>query len=286
VLKYNGGKWLMAPWIIQHFPKHRVYVELFGGGGSVLLRKPRSRFEYYNDFDSAVVNFFQVLRDQPLKLIRAVRFTPYAELEHELSKEPTTDPVEWARRFYINCWMSMVQNKSGGSFRVRGNLADRGSKTGRYIPAKLWADLEPWRIAAERFSGVHIINRDFADLIPRTDQPDTLFYVDPPYLLETRSGTDLYDCEFSSVADHERLLKELAKVQGMVILSGYRNDLYDATGWQRVELKVRDNKRNEKTECLWLNPACQKALGQQDLFPALGLTVAQKIKHQSGIRYK
>src|SRR3954464_11961798 len=85
VLRYHGGKYLLAPWIISHFPQHKVYTEVFGGGGSVLMQKPRSYGEVYNDVWDTVVNVFKVLRD-PVKaaeLERLIRLTPFSRTEFE-----------------------------------------------------------------------------------------------------------------------------------------------------------------------------------------------------------
>jgi len=62
VLRYHGGKWKLAPWIIAQMPPHRIYVEPFGGAASVLMRKSRVYAEVYNDRWDSVVNVFRVLR--------------------------------------------------------------------------------------------------------------------------------------------------------------------------------------------------------------------------------
>lgn len=94
LLRWHGGKFLLADWIIAHFPAHRVYVEPFGGAGSVLLRKAR------NDLDDEAVNLFRVMRDpeHAARLISGLTLTPFARREFEVSYQPSADPVERARR--------------------------------------------------------------------------------------------------------------------------------------------------------------------------------------------
>jgi len=62
-LRWHGGKFMLRGWVLEHLPAHRIYTEAFGGAASVLLAKPRSYAEVYNDLDSDVVAFFRVLRD-------------------------------------------------------------------------------------------------------------------------------------------------------------------------------------------------------------------------------
>src|SRR6266576_1049473 len=98
ILRYHGGKFVLAPWIISHFPEHRVYVEPYGGAASVLLRKERSYAEVYNDLDSEIVNLFRVARDNGKELIRVLALTPFAREEYQAAWEATDDPLEQARR--------------------------------------------------------------------------------------------------------------------------------------------------------------------------------------------
>ncbi|MFG8489773.1 DNA adenine methylase, partial [Pseudomonas aeruginosa] len=96
ILRYHGGKWKLAPWIIQHLAPHHTYVEPFGGAASVLLRKARSYAEIYNDLDGDVVNLFRVARDHGEELRQALALTPFAREEFEASYVETTDPLERA----------------------------------------------------------------------------------------------------------------------------------------------------------------------------------------------
>ena len=98
LVRYHGGKWMLAPWIIAHFPPHRTYVEPFGGGGSVLLRKTRSYAEVYNDLGGEIVNLFRVARARGEELARLVELTPFARAEFAESYEPAEDELEEARR--------------------------------------------------------------------------------------------------------------------------------------------------------------------------------------------
>lgn len=107
-IRYHGGKYRLAPWIISHFVPHRVYTEVYGGAAGVLLRKPPAAAEVYNDLDGEIVNFFRVLRNpmQARELERLLRLTPYTREEHELSSLSDCDPIEQARRTLIRANMS------------------------------------------------------------------------------------------------------------------------------------------------------------------------------------
>src|SRR4051794_29878494 len=83
LLRWHGGKWMLAKWIVSHFPEHRIYVEPYGGAASVLLRKDRAFSEVYNDLDDRLVNLFRILRDETkaARLIDLLRLTPWSRTE-------------------------------------------------------------------------------------------------------------------------------------------------------------------------------------------------------------
>lgn len=259
VLRWHGGKWILAPWIIEHFPSHQVYVEPFGGAGSVLMRKPRSYAEIYNDLDGDVVNLFRVLRsERGSELISALRYTPFAREEFDGAYEPSVDPVERARRLVVRSFMGFGSNGHVRSTGFRANSSRSGT-----TPAHDWVNLPDSLAAAiERVAGIVIDNKDAKLVMAQHDGPNTLHYVDPPYVLSTRSDLSKdYAVELSD-DDHGTLLGALKSLSGMVVLSGYPHPLYDAAlgAWRRVERAALADGAKPRTEVLWINPACASRL--------------------------
>ena len=273
VLRYHGGKWRLAEWIISQFPPHQIYVEPYAGAASVLMRKPRVAGEMISDLDGEIVNLFRVLRDpmQSRELERLVRLTPYARSEYEAAYLPAGDPIEQARRTLL---------KSGAGFGSDAITAQqywisgfRDSLTrGKTVPASDWGNY-PKQIEAftERLRGVVIENRPAADVIRKHDTADTLFYCDPPYAHSTRAGHQkrVHSYRFEMTDDeHRELAALLRQVKGMVVLSGYACPLYDELfgDWRRVERAAHADGAGERTECLWLNPLAVARGNQQNLF--------------------
>jgi DNA adenine methylase len=274
-LRYHGGKFKLAPWIISFFPEHEVYVEPFGGAASVLLQKPPAKSEVYNDIADEIVNVFRVLRDPgtAARLARLVELTPFARTEFELSYKSSDDPVEQARRTVIRSFMG---HGSGAVYTKHAT----GFRTGIRGPRKQSAagDLLTWPDAVQAFvdrlRGVSIESRDALYLMARCDGPHALFYVDPPYPHSTRGNArgvrQKYTQELTD-GDHRRLATVLRDLEGMVVLSGYPCDLYDDelfAGWERHTRVAMADGGRKRTEVVWLNPVCSTALerGRGGLF--------------------
>ena len=108
LLCYFGGKYHLAPKLIPLFPEHHCYVEVFGGAAHILLQKPRSPVEVYNDIDSNIHTLFKVLRNEKAfeKFYEMCQLTPYSREQVIacrrllFSDEPLSE-VEQAWCFYV-----------------------------------------------------------------------------------------------------------------------------------------------------------------------------------------
>lgn len=254
-LKYPGAKWRTVDWIISHMPPHKSYLEPFFGSGAVLFNKIPAQYETINDIDGRVVQFFRTCREQPDALAEALSLTPWAREEFDAAHDcmPWDSEVERARKFAVRCWMSF-----GGRPDKNGwSITTSASPNPGPCTTKIWHRMpDTVKAVAERLLDVQIDNVPAVDIIRRFNGPECLIYADPPYLRSTRTlNGDQYANEMSD-ADHEELLKALLDHNGIVMLSGYKSDMYMdmLRGWRMVTHQERANLGAPRTECLWINP--------------------------------
>lgn len=223
----------------------------------MLLLKPRTYQEIYNDLDEEIVNLFNVCRVRGPELIAGLELTPFSRVDFEMSYEPCEDPLERARRTVIRSYMGFGSAAASGKvtgFRVSST---RSGTT----PARDWMNYTNALPAIiERLRGVVIENRDALDVIKANDGLTTLHYVDPPYVLHTRHRGDKtkeYRYEMTD-GDHINLCAELLQLKGMVVLSGYDNDIYNNAlpGYRKISKTTNIDKGLERCEVLWLSPNC------------------------------
>lgn len=232
LIRWAGGKGRQLGDLLPLIPHSKTYVEPFGGGASVLLNRDKSQVEVYNDLDGALVNLFQVVRDDRLftEFAHKLGWVLYAKEDFVEAVNHHSDEglsrVDRAVLFYtmLNQSISGKRLASAGDW-ARGrmdNLADRfvlrQDKLGN---------------VHRRLRGVQIESRDALDVLQEWDGPDTVFYCDPPYVLDTRSKRKYYAVEPGDDY-HVQLVDVLLSVRGMVVLSGYDHPVYERlrdSGW-------------------------------------------------------
>lgn len=234
----------------------------------MLMRKPRSYAEVWNDLDHDAVNLFTVLRSSDAeRLVELLRLTPFAREGFNEAYGETDDPVEQARRLVIRSFHGFGSDGHNGArptgFRANSN---RSGTT----PAHDWVNFpDNLKAVIERFQGVVIENRPAMQVMSAHDGPETLHYLDPPYVHSTRAKTHNsarknYRHELTD-ADHEQLLAFILELKGMAILSGYPHPLYDDAlrGWARHEKAALADGARDRIEVLWINPlAAERKLAE------------------------
>ena len=266
-INWYGGKYYLAKDIIDIFAQKQVktYVEVFGGAAHVLFRKSLTeKLNIYNDKNSGLYSFFDVLsgKNKRRKLMKNLILTPYHQLEWEncYNWEYEEDKIEKARQFYVRTMQSRSSN--GGWAFTRDKQYSRRSMTASV--SKWLGNIENnIPAAANKLGSIRVENNDFEESIRKYDSDNTLFYLDPPYVPDTRTFKKGYKYELS-IEDHERLVDILLTVKGKVILSGYDNEIYrrlETEGkYKKILIKeaVKSSinvNREERTgkEYVWIN---------------------------------
>lgn len=249
-LRYPGSKWSIAQEIVSHFGQHYHYIEPYFGSGAVFFTKDPSPHEVLNDSNSALVNFFRVLRDKTDDLCWLLEVTPWSRGEYAVSHIQTGEPLEDARRFVVRIWQahaSDLAKKTGWKNRGVRQRARGMSIRWQRVPAEL-TELA-WRLA-----DAEIENRPAVEVMKRFAAADCLIYADPPYLPSTRTQK-MYGQEMAE-QDHIEMLEVLAAHPGPVVLSGYENELYGEIlhdGWEEIRVKPpKVEKAAARMEVLWV----------------------------------
>lgn len=272
-LKWHGGKSYLASWILEHFPsrdRYTHYNEPFAGGLSVLFaHDPEGKSETVNDLNTDLTIFWQVLAHEELseRFIKSMSCVPLGNLSFEQSKAMTKTPVVG-----YESWAGMALHRAAAFFiRYRQSRQGLGkdyatpttrTRRGMNENVSAWLSaVDGLPEAHQRLRRVEVRNMDAVKFIQQYDHPKSMFYLDPPYLHETRVTTKDYEHELS-VEDHCRLLECLAELKGMFLMSGYPSDQYkdaaESLGWNTVYREI-DNKasgkktKDKKIEAIWMN---------------------------------
>lgn len=255
VLKYPGSKWNIVGKMVELIPPHHSYVEPYFGSGALLFSKSYSDIETINDLDSDVTNLFRCIQRDSERLARLAMTTPFSREEYdrqfEISKGAVCiDSFERAVGFLIRCWQ-------GYGFRTNGyKVGWKNDVQGRESMYALWDwyHLPKWIIdIADRLKKVQIENRPALEVIERFNYDNVFMYLDPPYILGTRTGKQ-YKYEMTD-GDHEELMQKVLKSKAKIMISGYESDMYNEylAGWHKEYFQSCAEHSGSRQEVVWMN---------------------------------
>ena len=274
-LKWYGGKFYLADWIIGLMPRHLTYIEPYAGGLAVLMRKDpmdkRHRWgmdgsetgksEIVNDVHGGLTNFWKVLQnvDAFSKFQRIIEATPFCKQiweESEALMMPNGSQdldVDAAVAFFVRCRQSRA-----GACKSFVPMTRKSLSSGMEVSSSSWLKVvENLPEVHDRLKRVVIFNESAIKVIKREDDWKTLFYLDPPYVGDTRVETKVYKYEMT-VDDHKELLDVANDCEAFVMISGYRSTLYDDAlkKWTRHDKETTSGSSDshaKRLESLWCN---------------------------------
>lgn len=249
---YRGSKASTVCWILwkvpesdrfenpkqyTRLPDHEKYVEVFAGSAAVLVNKEPSKTEVLNDANPDVADFFETLRDHGEEMKAYLRTVPFEEPQYDewvhqwyRVGKPNDDVKRAAMFFYLRFtqWGRKIGGRAGFN-RPKGNRPD--SKD-------YYSKVDRLPEFQDRLEGVLVENRDFRQVLTDHDGPETLFYLDPPYVGKEDEYPDKEDLldeltkrgvpsdvveEVKSHIDerfpHDRLVETLKSLEGRWMLS-------------------------------------------------------------------
>ena len=259
-IRYYGGKGGMLKEIIKYFPdvlSYKIYLEAFGGGGSLLFGKEISPIEIYNDLEENVYSLFKTISnpDEFKKFKEKADLCYFSrKIRDEFEKDLKSNKLDTFDRAFKYWYVNRTSYSGSGGFSVNTSVRRGISKS----TSDLLATVENLPNIHNRLSTTVIENKNGILLVEKYSNEDTFMYLDPPYYPSTRTPAK-YKCDMTC-DDHKNLIDILLKTKAKVLLSGYDNEQYERLcikGWERIDFNVNTitNKRvpKKKIESLWKN---------------------------------
>jgi len=256
-LPYYGGKRFLADKIISLFPRHKTYLEPFGGGAAVLLRKEPVYNEVYNDLNGDVVNFFRVCRDidNRARLKDLLKYTEYSKssFNEALLMLEGGDDVLRAWGFLVTLLLGRYKSNNDNNFIVR--VPDPHK-----MPFNWQKEVD---CIAKRFSKVIIEERDAVEFIEKrlkTFKRETpiVVYIDPPYLNAIQEYKYIYTED--NMMNLLFVVKELSDMEDVYFfISHSDHDIFNdlLVDWNKIKIGEigTGGKGLEKKQCeyIWTN---------------------------------
>ena len=251
-IKYYGGKTYMTDIIKKYFPnQYDIYVQGFGGGASLLFSKPQEKCQIYNDLGKNVYSLFKVLanNDLFLQLKQKLDLTYYSsDIRKEFKEKLKEQNLTLLERAYYFIYVNRTSFNGVGGFST--NLITRRNMS-KSVSDYL-SMIDGLHQIHNRLSSVIVQNRDIFQLIPKYDSKNTFFYLDPPYVHETRSSSTSYEIEMTN-EQHKQLIDLINNSQGKFLISGYYHPIYDSLkNFERIDFQS-PNANSNSVETLWFN---------------------------------
>lgn len=261
-VKYFGSKAKLSIEMLKIIPKHKTYVEVFGGSAALLFAKNPSEHEVYNDLNDNLVTLFRVLRDDDLskQLYNKLNLTLYSRTDFKSAQDMINN-----KRYKTDvehAWATFVSYNQATN--GKGPSRKPGWAHGKEFDVNVfYSRVELIDKMHDRLKNVQVECEDWKKVLATYDSEDTFFYMDPPYVMNTRVGGKAYEVEFEYERfEHKQIIAYASDAKGMVFLSGYNNSIYNELlnrGWGKVQYEqqitadVKGNKE-DRTEVIWYKP--------------------------------
>lgn len=251
ILNRLGNKTRISQDIIQYFPVHRTFIDMFFGAGGIFFNKPLADYNFCNDIDDDVFNLWTVFQKRKDELVTAIEILPISEnLFKHWKDNYEDDPINKAIRFLL---------LSNFGYMGKPNTLHFSQSAGDQRK-NLLSKVEPTlkRLAACRF-----MNCDFRDCLKKIEyrdlENDHFVYADPPYI----NTGNAYSNNFTE-QDTKDLFELLASSGLKFAISEFNNDfvmsLANDYKLNIITIGERQNMKNRRTEILVTNYAKPKTL--------------------------